>query len=266
MKTRGIFIIFGLLFISSLTSVSAYSASYYGNFVADTMNRAITLVQDFLGPIFSALLGVGNFDEFFFSRILLLIILFSIIYISLKATPIFADAKNKWALFVVTSVVSLLAVRFMAESSLIQMALLPYGTLGVSLSIFLPFLIFFWFLHSAIPDSTLGRRLGWGLFAAVFFGLWINRADQFGDYNWVYWIGIVGVGIAFVFDSKLHEYFGLSELRKLKKLSFDQQIANVEADLAKYNAIPAPRNPSTEALIKSLEKRRDDLIRRKHKI
>jgi hypothetical protein len=230
------------------------------------MNRVVGLVQDFLGPVFAALLGSGSFDEFFFSRILLLVMIFSIVFISLGKIALFEDKKNTFAKYIVSAVVSLFAVRFMAESELVKMILLPYGVFGVALAVLVPFLIYFFFVHNAIVSGA-GRRIAWTIFAAVFFGLWYARADQFGEYSWIYWLGIIGVAISFLFDEKIHDYFGRKEARDARNSRLDGELTAIEDNIQEASRVLAnsPNNKPAQRHLLALERRRDELVRQRHR-
>lgn len=250
-------VIFLLTFILSSIFLSAYvSAIPYPDF-RQASETIIYWVQDLGGPLVEVVFGTGQFDEFLFSKLLLAFLIFSISYIALKQVPLFKkeDGKptNKWAHVIIVLVVTILGVRFMSDNQFIQGVLLPYGVFAIALATFLPFFIYFYFVHEAIKGSTVGRRLAWIFFAAVFFGIWFNRWDQLGDSNWIYGLGIIGVAIAFIFDPKIHEYFGMSEFREARRIAVDQQIADIQAKISKYRGI-SPQTRESERTIRRLER------------
>jgi hypothetical protein len=260
MKKSLIFILslFALFSVINLVSAQYYSYGPSNFFFSDTINRVISIVQDILGPVFAVLLGDGSIDQYFFSRILLLFIVFTVVFVVLKKIEIFKD--NKAVIFIVSAAISILGARFISESELIQGILLPYGALSVALTIFLPFLIYFYFVHTSVP-SGIGRKLAWIIFGAVFFGLWWTRYDTMAESNWIYWLGILGIAISFIFDNTIHEYFGISQSNKSRRAMHQQQLAEVESKLQQYLAIQSPSRTTLD-VIKQLDKRRAYLAKK----
>ena len=119
----------------------------------------------------------------------------------------------------------------MPESQVLNGILLPYGALAIALSIALPFLIYFFFVHTSI-ESAIGRRIAWIIFAVVFLGLWIMRYSDMGKMNTIYWFGVIAVSLTVILDRKIHTYFELWNIRGLERTVDDKAILDLLDQLA----------------------------------
>lgn len=236
------------------------SAAYSSWDVSRGPEDLVRIVVDFFTPFFQALLGYEAYDEFFFARVLLLLVVFVVVATILETNEIFKARKG--IAYIIAAAVAILGARYMVDLDVIRGILLPYGAVTIAISIFIPFFVYFFFVHKAV-SSGAGRKIAWILFAAVFFGLWWTRKVQgaLGDLTMIYNIGIVAVIIAIIFDSKIHEYFGLHEAAEYKRTLVKKQIADVEEQLNKLTAITSP-SKTTQEVIKHLEQRRSDLARK----
>jgi hypothetical protein len=229
-----------IIAIFSLNFISAQSAGYYGNFIADTMNKAINLVQDFLGPVFAVLLGDNG--NFFFEKILFLFIIFAVVYVALKKVPIFAD--NAAVIWVISIAASLLATRFLSDTQLVNNVMLPYSILGVALTAGLPLIIFFFFVESM--ESSVLRKIFWCLFLVVFFGLWSSRYDELGDLSYIYFFTGVAALILLLADGTIRRalikqqmnQLGINSTQNLEREVL-RQIQQTDQDLARSIITPS---------------------------
>lgn len=244
------------LFLHSLSFLGAYTGD-----VSQGPNDLIYMVVNFLGPFFEAILGVSQFDQNFFARVLLLIIVFVITSIALEAIDTFKGKKG--VIYIIAACVSILGARYIGELDVMQAILLPYGAVSLALVTLLPFLIVFFFIHKSM-SSGAARRTAWIFFAVLFVGLWITRGNDLGldpNLRWIYNIAIGAVIASVIFDSKIHEYFGLAEARAARHAMIKQQLAEVEAALNRYAGIQNPSR-NTQEVIRDLEERRDSLARK----
>jgi hypothetical protein len=213
-----------------------------------TINAAIAV----FGPLFEALIGDYASSEFFFAKVLLLILIFVIINVVLKKIPMFGD--NKMVAFLVAFVVSVFAVRFISDNQLTQGILLPYGTLGVALTTLLPFIIFFYFVHNT-EMGPLGRRVSWIFFLVVFLLLWVYKAEELSQVsNYIYTFTLVAVALATIFDSSFHKYFGLAGINKAKKKFNMKHLANLKAELQHLLSVPNPDDFHIKRRIHDIER------------
>ena len=214
-KLGGAWVIITSLF-GLIPLVSAYS---FGYGIQDGVTRVTGYIEQIGTPVFEVLLKTHS-GEFFFSKILIFLLLYLLIFTILKKANFLGD--NKGLIALISVIISLLSVRYIPDDDFFNAMLLPYGTLGISLIIFLPFLIYFFFVHTSVPGK-FGRRAAWAVYALVFFVLWAFRANEIGAANSLYVAGIGMVVLAFIFDSSIHEYLGLYELGKTMSRISDTQ-------------------------------------------
>ena len=182
--------------------------------LTEGLGEVIVILIRFIGD---TILSIESFDEFLFAKLLLFLLILIITFTVISKNTIFEGTENKpnkpiqW---IISSAVSILAIRYLPDN-FIQVILLQYGTLAVGLTVFLPLMIYFFFIHQS-GIGPFGRRAGWVVFAASFFALWSFRYEDIGSANWIYWIAIGFVIISFLYDKAIHEYFGLSSIRQVR--------------------------------------------------
>ncbi|MEK6873061.1 MAG: hypothetical protein AABW90_03555, partial [Nanoarchaeota archaeon] len=151
------------------------------------------------------IIGPSETGEFLFAKILLFFLLFAIVFMVIGRINILGD--NLTIQSTIAVIVSIFAVRYIRPGEFINAILLPYGALGISISLFLPLLIFFFFLH-ANEIGGFGRRAAWFIYLIVFILLWGSREyDSLGIANWLYILGLGFVIISLIFDRSVHRYF-----------------------------------------------------------
>lgn len=237
------FLVFMLVFLLVFSSIA--SARMTVEEITSKLGEGVTQVIDFaktfFKPIFSALFGPEASDSTIFARILILFLIYALSYIALKKSNFFI--ANKAIMVIVSAIVAILGMRYLPDK-LINVILLPYGAFTIALSVLLPLLIYFFFVNEGLPESTSLRRLAWILFAAVFFGLWITRYKEVEEYNWIYILGIIGVGLNILLDGIIHRYYGIGKLKRTEKEPIIRSYRAVEEELAKlvrdYHTIDNP--------------------------
>ncbi|MEK6914780.1 MAG: hypothetical protein AABW83_03970 [Nanoarchaeota archaeon] len=210
-----------LSFLSGILSISLVSAQN------TFLDRGIESLSQALGSIFAPIFGTG-FGEFLFAKIMLFFLLFAIIFVSLRQIDIFAE--NRAVHVVLTSVTSVLAIRYLEPGEFINAILLPYTALGAALSTFLPLLIFFYFAHKSGLHG-FGRRAAWFIYLIFFIMLWGTREyDTLGDANWIYLIALGFMLINLFLDKSIHAYFGLIDESAYAERLNDARIARLEVE------------------------------------
>ncbi|MEK6858423.1 MAG: hypothetical protein AABX53_00750 [Nanoarchaeota archaeon] len=237
--------LFFLLFASPLVSAAPFGDIQF------LQEQAINSIKQFFTPIFEVILGTSSFDDFFFAKILLFLLIFMVILSVLKKIEMF---KEKRMGTLVSLIISVLSIRYMPEE-FVGGVLLPYGTLGIAIATFLPFLVYFWFVHQSVNGGA-GRRIAWIVYGIVFLFVWGTRpAGQISSAsNWLYVAGFAAVFLSFSFDSSIHSYFGSARAVAITRRHKLKQLADLEHDLQKYRSI---QNPSreVETIIRQLEYR-----------
>lgn len=227
-KQKGMCILLlGLLLVNSLSLISAYTYSFNSGFISDIFSQGprdvINGAEQFLTPFFEVMLNTSS-GEFFFAKCLMLILLYVIIYFVLGKIDLFEDKKG--IKFIVAAVISILGMRYLPENDFVKFILLPYGTLGVALLTFLPFLIYFYFVETSIEHKG-ARMWAWILYAIVFLALTLFRIDNSSTFNvadQVYLAGIGLVVLAMVFDSTLHGWMHYRDFfRGMQRMSVEQE-------------------------------------------
>ena len=209
----------------------------------DGIGQVADSVIQILGPVIKFLIGEGVDEtltgEFLFTRVLLLILMVGIVWNALDRINFFK--KQRVVLNITTVVVSLLAVRGMASSDLINTILLPYTALGIALSAGIPFVIYFIVVNISFKKKNLSafRRIAWAFFAVIFIGLYFMRYDELGDFSYIYPVTAILALIMAIMDGSLSKFFRKHEVRKLKDLFKHEQvlglrrrIRNLKEDIA----------------------------------
>ncbi|MCD4771237.1 hypothetical protein K8R30_02345 [archaeon] len=210
------------IFLASL--VSAGPVEGVGQLLGG-LGEVIILV---IGFISNTILDIDAIDEFLFAKILLFTIILLVVYTVIKKNSILGDkAPIHW---IVSSSIAILSTKFLPDN-LIQAILLQYSALGIALTIFLPWTIFFFFIHQS-GTGPFGRRIGWVVFAAAFFAMWMFR-DGLGEANWIYGIGIAFIIASLIFDKRIHKYFSFADFRKYKEKNKEKTKRNLMRDLKK---------------------------------
>lgn len=223
MKRNERVLIFLTIFFSSLVSAGPVQGFEQ---LAEGLREVIVILIRFIGDL---MLDIDSFDEFLFAKLLLFALILIITYTVIKKNSIFEGKKNKPIQWIISSAVAILAIRYLPDN-LVQAIMLQYGALAVGLTVFLPLMIYFFFIHQS-GIGPFGRQAGWVVFATSFFALWSFRYDELGDANWIYWIGIGFIFVSFLFDKSIHEYLGLSEIRKAGELGKDNRRIDAQKKL-----------------------------------
>lgn len=224
MKKKFFLFFFGLLMISS---ISARSYDFIS--MQNTVMRVIDSTLGIFSPFLELIIGDYSTSEFFFAKVLLLILLTVIINQILKKTPL--GSEDKKIGLILSLIVSILAIRFISENDLISGILIPYGTLGVAITTVLPFLIFFYFVHHS-GVGPAGRRFFWIIYGVILLVLWSSRSQNLSQTsNMIYGLIFLASIILIIFDKKIHSYFGFSDLKRYEKDRNQERIRKLKRKL-----------------------------------
>lgn len=231
--------------------------------VSDVIERGpqqlVDMIKSFTTPIFEAILNTSAYDEYFFSRVLLLLLLFFVLYALLGKMELFEDRTG--IKFIVASAVSIIGMRYLTMSDFINGILLPYGVLAVAITVGLTFLIFGYFVHESVHSGNV-RKLMWILYLAIFLGMWLDRfKDLSSGVNTTYSIGTLLIIAAIAFDRHIQEYIGLKESQDAERGILTQKLAFIEAKLNTLYGV-VPRTPHIDAAIRDLEREQTRTIRK----
>ena len=205
--------------------IPSVSAFYIGN-VEFAVRDLLETVRQFFAPILEVLVGDYSSSEFFFAKVLLMVLLFMLVQFAMKRIPSLEGQKA--VINVVSVVVSILSIRYIQDNDLFNLILLPYGALGIALTAIIPFLIYFYFVHNA-TFGPAGRRFAWIFFIIIFLSLWWTRSDVIGQIgNQIFGWTLAAVALALVFDGSIHKYFSLHDLHLFEKSSKRRRLLELQ--------------------------------------
>lgn len=216
----------GILGFLSLISLASAGPVEGVDQLLTGLGDVVALILQFISGL---IFNTTYVDEIIFAKLLLLAIILIVVYTVIKKVPTLGDnTATRW---IVAVGVAILSVRYIPED-FIRAILLQYSTLGVALTIFIPLIIFFFFIHES-GLGYAGRRFGWLIFIISFMMLWAF-SDNLGDANWIYWIGIIFAIFALVFDTRIHRYFHLADFRKRDSRIKEREKYHLEDELDKW--------------------------------
>jgi|SRR3989344_801283 len=230
---KKIHILISLLILSLLLSPTISAATSDFEEVKYQMTRAIEFVLGALSPFFEYIIGEYNTSDFFFSKILLFILLVVICKNVLDRTPLVEH--NKKISLVISIIVSIIAIRFINENNFFEAIFIQYGALGIAITTILPMVIFFYFIHNT-KIGTYGRKIFWTLYGITLGAIWILKSSEIPEVaNWIYGLTLLAAIIFIFFDKSIHSYFGLSDFKKYEKDSNKKKIWELKKQLDELN-------------------------------
>ncbi|MDO8563557.1 MAG: hypothetical protein Q7R87_00955 [Nanoarchaeota archaeon] len=242
----------GFLFLISFLFLSSFVSAQLD--VPGAIQDVISKTTEIAKPIFGVFVGEYSTDQFFFTKVLVMILIFVLVKVSLKAIPRFKELGG--VVTIIAAVISILAIRFMKEEGLFAGILLPYGTLGIVLVTMLPFIAFIYILHAGKASGAI-RRLGWLIYLGVFVALFISRYDTINDLGrTIYYVVLGAVLLALIFDKGIHEYFRAHELSMFYQSAQARTIAGLQSEYLDILSLDTPegerRRKDIEAHLKRL--------------
>ncbi len=170
MKKRILYSAFFVFVIAILLFLPIVSAQFIDQ---------IKVVESGVKKGFGMLVGSGERSlegDILLVKLLVLILVVTISKFSLERSPFGSERRNKGVVLLISIVVGLMAVRYLTSETIINFIWLPYGALGVIISTFIPFLIYFFFVESI--DESIARKVGWIIFGVIYAALGILRWEE----------------------------------------------------------------------------------------
>ena len=246
-----------LFLITPIVSAQFYSGA--GNFFQRGVEEVFDGIRGFAAPFFSYILNTDSYDQYFFSKVLVLVLLFVVIFSITKHLK-FIEEDQRGVRFVIAAAMSIISMRYISEMDFIQGILLPYGVLAVAITLGLTLLIFGTFIHDL--GSPGARRIGWAIYLALFLGIWIDRSSELSrGANITYSIVLLFIVILFVFDKNINNYFGTMRIHEAYRNRIKLKMADIEAKLNTLYAISHPSS-NVQDTIKMLEKEHKRLAKK----
>ncbi len=218
--------------ISLLSMITLVSARpFYFNDLPYYVSKGIDDATRFVAPVFEKIIGDYSSSEFFFHKVLLLILLAIICKFVLDKTHLFES--NKKVNIILALIISTLSIRFINENNFFETLFIQYGVLGITITSILPMVILFYFIHNT-QVGTYGRKMFWTIYAVTLTGIWISKSQNIPEIgHWIYGT-IVAFAIIFIFmDKTIHSYFGLSHMKVFMKKSNREGILRAKERLEK---------------------------------
>lgn len=214
-------------------------------------------MQEILGYILGDISGGG---EILFIKFLVFLLILAIVSTALRKVP--GISENEMIVKIVAIIIALMSARYMTTEALINFIWLPYGALGILLSSFLPFIIFFFFVESM--ESSFLRRTGWISFAIIYGALAYLRFSDFvvGGAWWenlaLIYALVALISIAIIpFEKKIHAIILVSSIRRGYDTKSIILKTELQRELEKVNkALATPGLSRMEASRLTEEKRR----------
>lgn len=237
MKKQVVVALFATVFLFSLALVSAASVE---EFFSDVTSFIESVLRG-LKPLATLLFGSENLgvaassDSFTIANIMIFLIVFVIVYLIIDSIPFFSE--HRWAVNLLSVVVSILSVRFLSDG-MINTIIFPYKALGIALAAGLPFVLYFFFVEFKI-SSSWGRKFAWIFLAVIYIFLFFVRygssdsgAQELSSFVWIYFVaGLLALLLAW-FDGTLAGIRAKATLSRIGKSSHEAAITDYRRKIA----------------------------------
>ena len=240
-----------LSFLLAPISVLAQTGVRY----APTMNPLGNLAEGFGKLLGYLLMSPGSEIDVLFVKSILFIIMSFVLYSVARQVPFLKESKL--IAWVVGLGVSILGLRFLSEEW-IKTMLLPYEGVLVALTVFLPLVLFSYFVQKS--GSKIVRKSAWVFFAVAFIGLWFWRVEEIGDPAYIYLAGAVGCLVLLYFDGTLQKLWLGMKIGKDTAKSAMAEVAMLQGERDRLvSSFASARNKRTRD---SIKKNVDDIEQR----
>jgi hypothetical protein len=217
--------------LAVLVGGAGTASAYYMPNVRYAAQSMVDFYVNAFEPVLQALFGgYGWSGLYLFERLLLFLVVMSVVYVAVSRVNIFEGRKAlQW---IVTLAVSIMSIRFMNYEWL-EAVLSQYPLLGVVIGSILPFLIYFYFIYSAAGDHGVIRKIGWGIFAAIYIGLWSGANNEAN--SMVYFWTVVASLVLLFGDNIIHRRFMALDMIKKNKWFVNDEVTRINAQIQKLN-------------------------------
>ncbi|MFA5020305.1 MAG: hypothetical protein WC533_04360 [Candidatus Pacearchaeota archaeon] len=180
-----LFIIIGIIVLAGI--IFSIAKSLTGNVITGMPTSSVTSTQAFfkdigqtLQPLGGLLLGdISTAPELLVVKILFFLILMAVIYTIVGRVPIFEEYQ--YIPIILATLMSILAIRFMDSSSLIEFIWLPTGVFGIAITTILPFVLYAVFVESF--DASYIRKVCWSAYVVIYIGMAMVRWNSLSPEN-----------------------------------------------------------------------------------
>lgn len=228
-KNLGVLIL-GMFLISMFAGFVSARERQSGEAFTSVQN-AVEAVYKTVQPVLEKVIGDTDTSEFFFAKVLFLIIIFAIVWKSMERIPFFSSSDNSWVLWVVSISVSILAIRWFGNVEIIKTAILPYSVLGIAVSAGIPFVLAFLIIEGLKPTM---RKVGWIFFAVVFVFLWVARIDELGQFGNIY-LATAGIALLALFmDGTIQRLMSKMKVERTNAYHLNKMAGDLRDEMKKF--------------------------------
>lgn len=259
----GFFIVLAFSFMGSVLS----QMSYYGGYGAgsnlgwDLRYGSAMLIDIVVGwsePFLQFLLGGYDYTGFLlFEKFLLFLLLMSVVYVAIRKVPVFDGQKG--VIWTISIIIPLLSVRFL-DFMWLNTVFLNYKVLGVVLLGILPFIVFLFFVHSALSSYPAARKIAWIFFIVVYYGMWSTSAGQ--NYGEIYFWTMLMSFLFLLLDGTIQRYLMRQKWADANVSAFTSAIARIDNEIARIQTSASIPEDIRKRELSKLYKRRSDLQRK----
>jgi hypothetical protein len=254
MKRNGGILTFLTIMLSSLASAGPVEGLEQ---LTRGANEAIIIIIQFISDF---IFNLESYDELLFSKIIIALIIFFVVYSVLRRNDIFG--RDKRITIIITSTVTLLSIRFL-PSEFVEVIMLQYNVFAVAVTTLLPLVIFFFFLYQS-GFGGFGRRAGWLFYGIALISLATFRGDL-GQAIYIYWAGIAIVAIGFIFDKAIITQFNRADINKGRKERYLKVYVHNQKEIGEFQK-QLDKEPEDSGLRRKIEKRIEELEKRNKRL
>lgn len=198
----------------------------FGAFIYD----AFRTIFDVIGNILFNTATEGAF----FTKILIFLLLFIVLTPAAKMAKLGGD--NEKLQILVAFIVALMGARFLTDK-LVNLILLPYGTLAIVISSMIPLFALFYFAETMGQAHAWMKKVTWILAAVSFVGLWFYRLSAVGAAANIYLITALICLFMLLYEKRMNIHSLVYGHYSTAILNLQMEIANLGLNQA--NAISA---------------------------
>jgi hypothetical protein len=177
--------------------------------------------------LFKFILSPSGTESELVARVLIFLLLAIVLY---KPSYNIVGKNEKWGV-VLSVIVSTMAVRFL-DAAIIKGMMLPYGAIGITISIVIPFILLeYFFLFQDDNLSPMFRTAGYAIMLAMFLAMWWFRWTDLGDLAYYYLWAAAFVIAAWSLDGSFRKWLDMSRIKSREDRAAYLQILDLEERL-----------------------------------
>lgn len=246
--------IFSVFFFFLLIGVFSLQFASSAMSLRDISESTIDAFVQAFEPVLAVLFGGTTWSGLLlFEKLLILIIFIAVVYVAIGQIPAFEDNKGvRWAISIIVPLIGIRALDY----DWLMAILLQYKLLAIVMIAFLPFIIFFFFIHKTLGEHDAMRKIAWIFFIVVYLGLWATSEMQHSD---IYFWTMLASLIFLLFDGTIHNYYVRKEMEEAGSINKYEHIAKLRRDISETQAL-MQNNHIPERIGKKIIKKKNNQI------